>query len=105
MSLISLAKENNLPSQQFMDAETLAWIIRNKPDFITKETSLNLSSDEINLIKKYIPPRDYFFNINRFSSIHGARHSIRVAIYILKLQKEININLIIAAILHDIRRI
>lgn len=105
MSLISLAQENNLPEQQFMDTETLAWIIRNKPDFFIKETSLSLSNDEINLIKKYTPSCDWFLSIDRFNSLHGVRHSIRVAAYSLKLKKEINIALIIAAMLHDIRRI
>lgn len=105
MSLISLAQENNLPEQQLMDTETLTWIIRNKPDFIIKETFLSLSNDEINLIKKYTPSCDWFLNIDRFNSIHGVRHSIRVAAYSLKLKKEINITLIIAAMLHDIRRI
>ena len=88
-----------------MDTETLEWIISNKPDFITKEIPLSLRNDEISLIKKYTPPDNWFFNIDRFNSIHGVRHSIRVATYSLKLQKEININLIIAAMLHDIRRI
>ena len=103
MSLISLAQKNNLPEHQLMDTETLAWIINNKPNFVNKKTFLNLSKDEINLIKKYTPSPNWFLSVNRLNSIHGIRHLIRVAMYTLKLHK--NINLIIAAILHDIRRI
>lgn len=105
MSLISLAQKNNLPEHQFMDTATIEWIVKNMPSFENKRKNIVLSTDEVNLVKKYIPPQDWFLDEKRFNSIHGIKHSLRVAIYALKLQKKVNLSLIIAAILHDTRRL
>ncbi|MEK7163045.1 MAG: hypothetical protein AAB696_02025 [Patescibacteria group bacterium] len=107
--LYKLAQIKELPKHQFMDAETLQWIIKNKPNFDNKFiTPLKFN---IKFIKKIIPIDEWFSSQNRMNTIHGNRHMIRVAVYATalsnlwvknKIQKQ---NITISAILHDLRRL
>jgi len=110
MSLVKLAQIGNLPFHQYMDQATLDWIVSNKPKFLANATSYNISGDDINFLKKYIPPINWFLEQKEIDTIHGLRHLLRVAIYAVALcNKERlstkKINAVISAILHDIRRL
>lgn len=105
-SLFKLAEKKELPHYQFIDTGTIAWIKRNKPKF-KKTKKIKLPDRET--LKRFIPLKNWFLTFRGIDSIHGMRHSLRVAIntiliansflYRRKLE-----NLIIAAVLHDIRR-
>ncbi len=105
-SLISLAEKKQLPLHQFMDDETLLWIKRNKPRFKTKT---NICLPKRDLIQRFVPNSDWFQNKKNIDSIHGLRHLLRVGINAIivarwLLFKGKTQNLIITAVLHDIRR-
>lgn len=104
-SLIVLAQENTLPDYQYMDLETLSWIINNPPQIVPNINQDNPSID-IELIKRFIPKREWFLNDEIIDSIHGVRHLGRCLAYALILSKNETINneLVIATALHDIAR-
>ena len=105
-SLFELAEREKLPLFQFIDAKTVRWIKINEPKF-GNVRSLKLPKMEI--LKHYIPNNIWFLESKEINSIHGLRHILRVAInaYLIaiKLRHGGKIsNLIIASVLHDIRR-
>lgn len=108
MSLIQKAKDHTLPEIQYMDKETLVWIIENKPDF-SGEGAISL--DLLNLVSKYTPAREWFLNDEIFDSIHGMRHTLRVVLGVAQLFDSRHSigslfrNCLIAASLHDVRRL
>jgi hypothetical protein len=104
-SLISLAEKKQLPLHQFMDNETLLWIKKNKPSFKIKT---NVILPKRDLIKRFIPDNGWFQNKKSLDSIHGIRHLLRVGINAVTVARWFSFkgkiqNLIIAAVLHDIR--
>ncbi|MFH1455157.1 MAG: hypothetical protein ABIF22_02460 [bacterium] len=110
-SLISLAEENKLPVHQYMDMETLNWIISLNP-FKNKSSLASLFPVEsVDLLYKFLPQKKWFLVKDEISTIHGIRHLLRVVVYMIILSptKELStqkiINRIIAAGLHDIRRL
>ncbi|MFA5742642.1 MAG: HD domain-containing protein [Candidatus Paceibacterota bacterium] len=110
MSLIESARLGKLPAEQYMDRETLDWIKDNKPNFDPFYGSFpKISKNDIALLIKYTPCSDWFFNYKKIDTIHGLRHILRVAIYAALLCEKMaaaqKTNIIISAMLHDIRRL
>ncbi|OIP76885.1 hypothetical protein COS23_01960 [bacterium (Candidatus Moisslbacteria) CG02_land_8_20_14_3_00_36_53] len=105
-SLFELAERKKLPLHQFIDGETVKWVIKNKPKF-GKTGELKLPSRKI--LKRFIPDNSWFLQAKEIDSIHGMRHILRVAVNAILIvkkyfyEKRIE-NLIIAAVIHDIRR-
>ena len=111
MGLIEQADNKNLPSLQYMDSDTLNWIIRNRPNF-NKEYNLPSNFLDIKkLVQKFRVPKKWFLNSEIYDSLHGVRPAFRCIAYSvllswqLHLCKEAEINLIVAAAIHDVRRI
>lgn len=109
MSLVKLAQQKKLPDYQYMDNETLNWIIENNPKFNSKN-KYRMNIDKIEDFKKYIPPKNWFLDLKKQETIHGVRHLLRITIYadILRVESKGEIkkqNLIISAMLHDIQRL
>ncbi len=103
-SLIVLAKENNLPDYQYMDSETLQWIINNPPQIILDSNKDNPIIN-IELINKFIPKREWFIEAKITDSIHGIRHSGRCLAHTINIHKKTpSAELMIAVALHDIGR-
>lgn len=105
-NLVELAEKKKLPLHQFIDAETVRWIERNRPEF-GKTEKLKLPNRET--IEHFIPINSWFLKAKEIDSIHGLRHVLRVAVNAFLITREFSYggkmaNLIIAAVLHDIRR-
>ena len=103
--LFRLAQIGDLPLHQFMDWETLHWIIENKPAFTSKSAKFPLRKS----LEAFAPPRNWFLETKGFNSIHGVRHALRVAVNVILVAAKSSYigdmrSLIIAAVLHDIRR-
>jgi len=104
------ARENNLGRIQQMDKETIEWI-KLTSDFDSKRISFSknivLTKKDINLFKKYIPKKKYFYQAHLYS-IHGLSHILRVMINTILICKLENIKYcqpyLFAASIHDIRR-
>lgn len=105
-SLVSLAGKRQLPLHQFMDDETLLWIKRNKPKF---RSAADIQLARRDLIERFVPNSDWFQSKKSIDSIHGVRHLLRVGINAIIVARWLPFkgriqNLVIAAVLHDIRR-
>lgn len=103
--LFRLAQANNLPLHQFMDRETLDWIVENKPTFTSDTVKLPPRKS----LEMFVPPRAWFLDAGGFDSIHGVRHMLRVAVNVVLVAKKNSYagdlrKLIVASVLHDIRR-
>lgn len=108
--LIILAEKKQLPAHQFMDRETLEWIISNNP-FREEATEVNSKTPGIFCkIHKFRLPEKWFFCPKGIDTIHGLRHLLRVAANGLRLlqyddNKDAYENTIfLSALLHDISR-
>jgi hypothetical protein len=80
MDLVELAQQKKLPDYQYMDNETLNWIIENRPKFNLKN-KYKINTNETESIKKYIPLKNWFLDNKKQETIHGMQHLLRVAIY------------------------
>ena len=108
-SLIRLAETKNLPYNQYMDQETLDWIISNK--IIDNDSlQLYLDSEDFQMLQSRCIPSGWFLSSERIGSIHGARHLLRVAINGLNLIRvgfaspSLHKIIIVSSILHDLKR-
>ncbi|OHA06805.1 MAG: hypothetical protein A2934_03840 [Candidatus Sungbacteria bacterium RIFCSPLOWO2_01_FULL_47_10] len=105
-SLVSLAKKKRLPDVQRMDKETLEWIRANEPIF---KTAKKIILPPRFFMEQFVPPADWFLKKRHTDSIHGVRHLLRVGINIVIAArifsfKENIETLLVAGILHDVRR-
>lgn len=103
--LFRLAETGKLPPHQFMDWETLYWIIENAPRFSRKKTKF--PSREF--LESFLPSHGWFLKRNGLDSLHGMRHLLRVAVNATLVARERSYrgdirNLTIASVLHDVRR-
>ncbi len=111
MSLVEQAANKNLPSLQYMDSETLNWIIKNKPNFNKNYKLFSNLSDVKKLVIKFRVPQKWFLSSKIYDSLHGVRHAFRCIVYSvllsrqLHLEKKAEINLIVAAAIHDVSRV
>jgi len=110
MSLVQLAKENKLPLHQNLDFETLQWIKDNEPqEMKDKDLALVARNVDIESISRLTPSSTWFTSSEKVNSLHGVRHLMRVATYAWLLSKEIDKtqknSLLVAAVLHDVRRL
>lgn len=109
MSLIELAKKDKLPKHQYIDAPTLKWAKQNGQELL--DYKIDFASDvffELKRFDKYLPPSEWFEKEKVMKGIHGFRHIMRVCVnsklLLSELEKESD-NLLIAASLHDVRRV
>lgn len=115
MSLVDLAEQNNLPPFQYIDSATLGWIKNNRPSFQpqTKKLKLdkNLVDSILSQLNLFTPKEEWFLDKEKVNTLHGLRHILRVTIHVFLLANHYNldnqtlINTLIAANLHDLRRI
>ena len=110
MSLIQQAEQGNLPLLQNLDRETLQWIQDNESNELKNVDIVSVAkSIDIRKISKFTPLPSWFISQNKVNSLHGIRHLMRVTTYAWLLSKEVDKiqknNLLVAAVLHDIRRL
>jgi len=106
-SLADLAIRGQLPAHQYMDEGTLRWIEENNP-FVGVDTVIKFLPVARTFFDKYVPDRDWFLNDKIVDSIHGLRHLLRVAVHSVLLSSnndKIGESVVLASLLHDIRRI
>ncbi|MBP9798227.1 hypothetical protein KBC70_03720 [Candidatus Woesebacteria bacterium] len=93
-----------------MDRETLDWIASNKPEDLIIPPQISLSSEDIELLSRYVPPKAWFLNPLTYDSIHGVRHILRVMINTLTSSSKLELSEVLLklaltiAMIHDIRR-
>jgi hypothetical protein len=111
-SLVALAGRKQLPRHQFMDTATVEWIAANRPALpIDGEVVLRLPGYARRLLALTAIPDTWFAEPRLIDSIHGLRHGMRTAAYIALLAEndglgdQLSSALIIAAALHDCRRL
>ena len=111
MNLVSLAEQNNLPDFQFLDRDTLYWIMSNKPQFTISTYNKDFVEFSRNKVQKFTPLQTWFLKSEGIDSIHGIRHILRVIANVAYLVKEkgivderIIMAVFMAASLHDLRR-
>ncbi len=111
MSLREDAIKDELPSQQFMDVQTLQWVRSTTGALGYKKSSISLSPEAIEYLSIFEPSDAWFVNKSRVPALHGKRHLIRVTVYTyliitLLMPEYIPIldTYLIASSLHDIRR-
>ena len=109
MSLVQLAEFKQLPRFQHMDEDTWLWIRANNPQFgLTGKPRLG---DQLEMITPLGIDRQWFLEPLTTESLHGLRHLYRCAWYglyvssILHMSERSTVNLLVAALLHDIRRL
>ncbi len=107
-SLVTLAAQRCLPRHQIMDVATLQWIKSNRPrDFPNGQ----VEHPPISVARYAIVPSSWFAVSSQTDSIHGQRHGARVALLAAQLAKlgrlpaEETLEAVIAAALHDCRRL
>lgn len=109
--LYILAKRTELPNLQLMDFETLEWIKRTAKPSLLKISTLYRKYTPLPLKNfiPFIPKNEWFADHQHISSIHGLRHILRVLInceVINSLEGYTwSSTLMVAATLHDIRRL
>jgi hypothetical protein len=109
MSLVELAERKQLPEFQFMDQETLDWIIANRPTLRNWEYRKGLFIYPFPISESPLEQK-WFLEPKGIGGIHGTRHALRVAIHALALAKELGFPkakqeaAMIAGLLHDVRR-
>jgi hypothetical protein len=114
VSLIKLIEKGKIPSNQFMDLETLNWLKKNKPVFKLENSfkfECKSSLDYISEIERYIPKLEWFLVSKKTDTIHGMRHILRTifhSILLVSLSKNPSQRLcmksLVASSLHDLRR-
>jgi D-alanine-D-alanine ligase-like ATP-grasp enzyme len=110
MSLVELAEQKNLPLHQYMDAETVQWIAANNPFSGETGDKVEVSQEDVELLRTFAPLKEWFLVPELADSIHGTRHLLRVGFHSILLsnssglQTRDRINLLTAAVLHDVRR-
>ncbi|MDX3121580.1 HD domain-containing protein [Streptomyces scabiei] len=110
MSLVELAERKQLPRHQFTDDVTVRWIEENRPRF-TEGTLPPLRKTSRDLLPRTAIPTDWLAEPQLRDSIHGIRHAMRTAVLAALLGEFAGIDeadtatLIIAAALHDCRRL
>lgn len=109
MSLIELAKQDELPEHQFMDEPTLEWAKQNGQELLNYEVDFPPEVfAELKKFDRYVPSPRWFEGGKVMKGIHGLRHIMRVCVnsrlLLSELGKESD-NLLIAASLHDVRRV
>lgn len=105
--LYELAALNRLGDSQFMDKETIEWIA-SSPIANDPLLSIYLDDEDLLIVESLIPRNDYFLNKEVVDSIHGVRHILRVMVntsLICKLLDVDSRNYIVAASIHDLRRL
>jgi hypothetical protein len=114
-SLVALAARKQLPDHQLMDAATVEWIARNRPGFPATRLAVascpKLRPSSRHLLAAAGIPAAWFAVPALAESIHGVRHGMRTAAYaallgeLVELDDEAAAALIIAAAVHDCRRL
>ncbi|MDT3398557.1 HD domain-containing protein [Streptomyces sp. B1866] len=109
-SLVELAARKQLPHHQFTDHATLRWIESNRPDF-PDDSPLLLRSASQRLLHRCALPAHWLAEPKTTDSLHGIRHGMRTAVLAALLaesagmDEEDTATLIVAAAVHDCRRL
>jgi hypothetical protein len=107
VSLVELAEKRSLPLFQFMDSETCDWIEKHNPRLGYNGKPSAIARP---LFRKMRLSANWFQESRTIESIHGMRHLCRCGWYslylgsLLQLDECMTKNLVLAAMLHDIRR-
>jgi hypothetical protein len=112
-SLVTSAEQKQLPLHQYTDADTVKWIAAHRPDFPAGLQALrpNLSPAVRRCLTSAIMPARWFPAANRVDSLHGQRHGARTAVFAAVLADELGLDedttasLVVAAAVHDCRRL
>lgn len=110
-SLWDLAHKKQQPDWQYLDKETLDEIEKNRPVLESSSVKIIFSPEDLKLIKCLIPHYNWYLEKRIILSIHGVSHALRVMIFTLLLSKLYNlskketISLLLAAAVHDVRRL
>lgn len=107
--LYLLASNNSLGNVQMMDTATLNWMETKLHPVRVSVADVFPHYEPIDslYLKKFIPSKKWFLNIDHYSTIHGIRHILRVVIYstlLCQLEEMEPASLLRAASIHDIRR-
>ena len=109
-SLVELAARKQLPRHQYMDDTTVAWIRANRPDVPSVAPS-RLSPLAQRCLAAAAIPAEWFADQRRVDSLHGIRHAMRTAAFAAllaehaRLEPQDTATLIMAAAIHDCRRL
>lgn len=105
------ARNNNLGPLEVMDRETLDWISKESAK-VSIDSGLEhacISRSEYDLLRQAATQADWFYSRDHVKSIHGISHNLRVTVFVLLVCKKLGITNypphIVAASLHDVRRI
>jgi len=112
-SLVALAERKQLPRHQFMDAATVEWIAVHRPALpVDGQIVLRvMPAHARRLLALTAIPDTWFAESQLADSIHGLRHGMRTAAYTALLAENAGLGeplssaLIVAAALHDCRRL
>lgn len=110
MNLVQLAEERSLPLLQNLDSDSLQWIKENEPNELKGISVSSIAkSIDVEKISRFVPLSSWFTSESKVNSLHGGRHLMRVTAYSyflgLSLNEEQRNSLLVAASLHDIRRL
>ncbi|GHJ28568.1 hypothetical protein TPA0910_30010 [Streptomyces hygroscopicus subsp. sporocinereus] len=109
-SLVELAACKQLPHHQFMDHATVRWIEANRPDF-PDGPAYALRAASQRLLYRSAIPVSWMVEPRLVDSLHGIRHAMRTAALAAclaettRLSEEDTATLIVAAAVHDCRRL
>ncbi|WP_225846375.1 HD domain-containing protein [Streptomyces sp. HPF1205] len=109
-SLVELAARKQLPRHQYTDHATVRWIEANRPDF-PRHSTAGLSRASQRLLQRSATPTDWWAEAQVTDSLHGVRHAMRTAALSALLAEDAGLrdeetaDLVLAAALHDCRRL
>ncbi|MFF9670211.1 hypothetical protein ACF1GS_00680 [Streptomyces eurythermus] len=109
-SLVELAARRQLPHHQFMDHATVRWIEANRPN-LPGPPAYRLRAASQQLLHRSAIPVSWMAEPALADSLHGIRHAIRTAALAAllaeatSLSEEDTTTLIVAAAVHDCRRL
>ena len=109
-SLVELAARKQLPHHQFMDPATVRWIEANRPNF-PDAPMYELRAASQRLLYRSAIPVTWMAEPRLADSLHGIRHAMRTAALAAllaeaaSLSEEDTATLIVAAAVHDCRRL
>jgi len=109
-TLVELAEAHELPLFQYMDVGTQQWILSHDPNYGLSALNPTLEATYHDISATFALLSDWFLEPKIIDSIHGKRHLLRTTFMAFLLAQPLGLpdeqirNVIIAGLLHDIRR-